>query len=113
VEHIEPDVGPDIQTSPDWRLGMLKINTYAEDRRFASARLPKGRTSLRLREDAVGELQKPASQVFEVIEVHASDDFLESSVKFGWVRVRTCHVQNGNWPSQKALSILVERQRLR
>jgi hypothetical protein len=113
VEHVEPDVGPDVQTSPDWRLGMLKINTYAEDRRFATARLPKGRTWLRLREDAVGELQKPASQIFEVIEVHASDDFLESPVKFGWVRVRTCHVQNGNWTSQKAQNILVERQGLR
>jgi hypothetical protein len=47
---------------------------------------------LRLREDTVGEREKLASQVFEVIEVHASDDFLESPVKFGWVRVRTCHV---------------------
>jgi hypothetical protein len=40
VEHVEPDVGPHVQTAPDWRLGVLKINAHAEDRRLATARLP-------------------------------------------------------------------------
>ena len=40
------------------------------------------------------EQEELASHVFEVIEVHSSDDFLESPVKLGWVRVRTCHVKN-------------------
>ena len=57
------------------------------------------------------EREELASHVFEVIEVHSSDDFLESPVKFGWVRVRTCHVENGNWTSEQALSILGQRQR--
>jgi hypothetical protein len=55
---------------------------------------------LRLREDAVVERENLAGHVLEVIEVHAGDDFLESPVKFGWVRVTTCHAQNGNRTSQ-------------
>jgi hypothetical protein len=40
VEHVEPDVGPHIQASLDRRLGVLKINAYAKERRLAPARLP-------------------------------------------------------------------------
>jgi hypothetical protein len=51
---------------------------------------------LRLGENAVRRPEKLVRQVLEVIEVHASDDFLESPVKFGWVRVTTCHRPNGS-----------------
>ena len=46
VENVEPDVGAYVQTSPDRRLGVLQIDTYAQDRSLTPARLPQdGRVS--------------------------------------------------------------------
>jgi hypothetical protein len=40
VENVESDVGPHVQTSPNWRLGVLQIDTHAEDCSLLSARFP-------------------------------------------------------------------------
>jgi hypothetical protein len=64
---------------------VLEIDTHAEDGSVAPARFPERWTLLGRCRDAARERQELATQLLEVIEVHAGDDFLESPVEFGWV----------------------------
>jgi hypothetical protein len=64
---------------------LLKINSYAEQRRRTPTRLLKRRTRFGLCRHSAREREELASQLLKVIEVHAGGDFVESTVEFSWV----------------------------